>query len=326
MSDATTASPAGGGRMSAPAGSPLLHDTHRHRRRRRFLHPRPSPSPRTPWHSGIGAVASRRLASGAFRCVLVGSLTLAACGGPPTEETPEPVASTEPEVQQPAAGLDPAILDDPSRPEDERAQDAARRPLELYGFFGVQPGQTVADVYNATGYNTHLLSRAVGEDGTVYSVFEFYSDPDALEGSIYSVDTVAARLETAGLDNVELATRLADVPSDSVDVAIAVRNYHDVEHVFPDMARADQVAQFYRIVKPGGIVGIVEVATPEEGWHEPTHRLNKQVVIDDFTAVGFELVAESDLLANPADDHSQAGFPERHETDRYTLRFRKPGQ
>lgn len=257
---------------------------------------------------------------------LTASFAIAACGGGAPEEVAEPAATADPVVQETAPAIDPAILDDPSRPSEERAQDADRRPLEVYEFFGVQPGQTVADVYNSAGYNTHLLSRAVGEAGTVYSVFEFYSDPEAFNGSIYSVDDVTERVATAGLDNVQLAMTLADVPSDSVDVAIAIRNYHDVEHVFAGSSRVEHVAQFFRFVKPGGIVGIVEVATPEEGWHEPTHRLNKQMVIDDFTMGGFELVEESDILANPADDHSEAGFPERHKTDRYTLKFRKPAE
>jgi predicted methyltransferase len=196
----------------------------------------------------------------------------------------------------------------------------------VYAYFGVEPGMTVADVYNADGYNTHLLSRAVGDAGRVYSVFEFYTDREAFGGALYKVDIVTQRLQDAGLDNVELANRLADVPAGSVDVAIAVRNYHDVEHVFPALTRAEQTAEFFRIVKPGGIVGIVEVATPHEGWHGDTHRLNEQMVIDDFTAAGFELVEETDLLANPADDHTADGFAEgRHTMDRYVLKFRKPG-
>ena len=118
-----------------------------------------------------------------------------------------------------------------------------------------------------------------------------------------------------GLDNVELAIHLTEVPSDSVDVAIAIRNYHDVEWVFPDLKRAEQVAEFFRVVKPGGFVGIVEVSTPVEGWDNAAHRLNRQVVIDDFTAAGFELAEESDLLANPADDHAQHAISARASTD-----------
>lgn len=133
----------------------------------------------------------------------------------------------------------------------------------------------------------------------------------------------AERNQDAGLDNVELAMKLADVPTASVDVAVAVRSYHDVEWTFPQYTRADQLAELFRIIKPGGIMGIVEVATPVAGWDEAAHRLNKQVVIDDFIGAGFERVEESDLLANPNDDHTIDGFPHRHETDRYVLRFRK---
>jgi len=258
-----------------------------------------------------------------FALVAIATVSLAACGAP-AEEPAEPVAAPEPAPQ--VVTLDRAVLADPSRPEAERDQDADRHPLEVYEFFGVQPGQTVADVYNFDGYNTHLLSRVVGDGGQVYSVFEFYGEKELFDGALYKVDAVTQRVDDAGLYNVELALRLSEVPSDSVDVAVAVRNYHDVEWVFPDLKRADQVAEFFRIVKPGGIVGIVEVATPSEGWDNAAHRLNKQVVIDDFTAGGFELVEESDMLANPADDHTVDGFADgRHKTDRYALKFRKPG-
>jgi predicted methyltransferase len=48
-------------------------------------------------------------------------------------------------------------------------------------------------------------------------------------------------------------------------------------------------------------------------------------VIDDFTAGGFKLAGRSDMLANPADDHSIAGFKEgRYTMDRYLLKFEKP--
>ena len=244
------------------------------------------------------------------------SVAVGACGGA-AEEAPEPAAVPEP---QPVA-LDRAALQDPSRPEAEVEQDAGRRPIDLYEFFGVQPGQTVADVYNAGGYNTHLLSRLVGDSGQVYSVFEFYSDAEFF----FTVEEVTERIASAGLSNVERANHMSELPADSVDVAVAIRNYHDVEWVYPGLTRAGQTADFFRIVKPGGFVGIVEVATPNEGWDNDAHRLNKQVVIDDFTAAGFELVDESDMLANPDDDTSVPGFETgRHLVDRYVLKFRKP--
>jgi predicted methyltransferase len=68
----------------------------------------------------------------------------------------------------------------------------------------------------------------------------------------------------------------------------------------------------------------VDVATDRPGWDKETHRLNEQVVIDEFTAHGFALEGSSDMLRNPNDDHSIMGFDEgRHTMDRYLLKFRK---
>jgi len=266
-------------------------------------------------------VPSRRSSFRSFVLLIAISVAVVACGGAVEEEAAEPAATPEP---QPVT-LDRAALQDPSRPEAEVEQDAGRRPIDVYEFFGVQPGQTVADVYNSDGYNSHLLSRVVGSSGHVYSVFEFYSDPEFFDGELYKVDAVTERVNSAGLSNVELANHMSELPADSVDVAVAIRNYHDVEWLYQGLTRAAQTAEFFRIVKPGGFVGIVEVATPNEGWDNDAHRLNKQVVIDDFTAAGFELVDESDMLANPDDDHSGSGFETgRHLADRYILKFRRP--
>ena len=129
------------------------------------------------------------------------------------------------------------------------------------------------------------------------------------------------------LDNVEIVSDLADVPAGSVDVAVLVRNYHDVGWVFEGTSRVETVQALWNMLKPGGVVGIVEVATDREGWDEETHRLNEAVVIEDFTLGNFELAARSDMLANPDDDHSTTGFEAgRHTMDRYLLKFVKPAE
>jgi len=221
--------------------------------------------------------------------------------------------------------FDRALLDAEGRPEGDKAQDEGRNALGVYEFLGVRPGMTVADVFCSGGYNTHLLSQAVGDEGEVYAVFEFYADKDAYGGRLYKVDAVEERVATGGLENVSLAESLADVPDESLDVALAVRNYHDIEWVFQHLKRADFLSSLMAKMKPGGVVGIVEAATHHEGWHDETHRLNEQVVIDDFTGAGFELVESSDLLADPEDDHGGSGFEEgRYNQDRYLLKFQKP--
>lgn len=221
--------------------------------------------------------------------------------------------------------LDPAILDDPARPAEERAEDADRRVLEVYGFWGVAPGMTVADVFPGAGYNTHVLSRAVGPEGKVYGVLGFYEGLSFQEDVPPYDERYRERVAAAALENVEIVSDLADVPAGSVDVAVLVRNYHDVGWVFEDTSRPETVQALWNMLRPGGIVGIVEVATDREGWDAETHRLNETVVIEDFTSGNFELAARSDMLANPDDDHSTTGFQEgRHTMDRYLLEFVKP--
>ncbi len=254
------------------------------------------------------------------------SFALAGCGGDSslTSEAEEAGKVAESSAPQ-SIPLDRAIYDHPSRPQEDKDQDAGRMALEVYEWLGVQPGMTVADVYPAGGYNTHLLSLVVGDGGKVHSVFEFYAEKELAEGRVYRVPQVQERIDQAGISNVELTLTLDEVPSESIDAAIAVRNYHDIEWVFPEYSRAGTVANFYRMMKPGGVVGIVEVATDREGWDQETHRLNETVVIEDFTSAGFELVESSDMLRNPDDDHSVSGFEEgRHTVDRYLLKFRKP--
>lgn len=223
------------------------------------------------------------------------------------------------------AGLDRSVYDDPGRPEEEKKQDAGRKALDVYEWLGIEPGMTVADVFCSGGYNTHLLSRVVGEKGTVHAVFEFYADKERFDGRLYKVDAVQKRVKENKLGNVKLDMKVTDLKPGSIDVALMVRNYHDVEWVFEGLKRKEFVADLYKALKPGGVVGIVEVATDKPGWDKEAHRLNEKVVVEDFTSGGFELAGSSDMLTVPDDDQSKSGFEEgRYNMDRYLLKFRKP--
>lgn len=224
-------------------------------------------------------------------------------------------------------GLDRSVLEDETRPESDVRTDEGRKVIDVYEWVGIEPGMTVADVFPGRGYNTHLLSRLMGEQGRVVCVLGFYKDlvlgqnPEPFDVSVMS------RIEGAGLDNVEVVDMMSDVPDESLDVVMLVRNYHDVGHssVAKEWSPAETVSEIYRSLKPGGVVGLIEVATDRPGWDEETHRLNRDVVVEDFTGGGFELVDESDMLANPDDDYATSGFQTgRHNADRYLLKFQKP--
>lgn len=204
------------------------------------------------------------------------------------------------------------ILNDPSRPEAELARDAGTKPLELYAFFGVEAGMTIADVMPGGGYNTIILAAVVGDSGKVYS------GPTGGQR-----DRITPRMEANPLSNVELIAGYDEMPAGSLDVIITVRNLHDLIN---GSREADTLAQWMTALKPGGFLGVVDARTTMEGYDGSTHRINEQMVIDAVTAAGFELVESSDLLANPDDDiTSRAETGNRYDIDRMALKFRKPG-
>lgn len=202
------------------------------------------------------------------------------------------------------------ILDDPARPADERARDAGTKPLELYAFFGVQEGMTVADMIPGGGYNTIILAKVVGPSGKVYS------GPDGR-------GRVSERLTEHPMANIEVFSDYAAVPAGSLDVIVTVRNVHDLIN----RGNAGEVLSgWMQMLKPGGTLGVVDARTNKEGFDGETHRVNQQTVIDTVTAAGFELVESSELLANSHDDYARRSEEgaERYEIDRMTLKFRKP--
>ena len=72
------------------------------------------------------------------------------------------------------ASLDRSVLDDPARSSEEKEQDSHRKAVDVYTFLGIEAGMTVADLWPGGGYNTHLLSRLMGDDGKVYCMMGFY--------------------------------------------------------------------------------------------------------------------------------------------------------
>lgn len=206
---------------------------------------------------------------------------------------------------------DQSILDDPMRPAEERERDAGSKPLMVYDFFGVEEGMTVVDLMPGSGYNTHLLAKVVGPEGKVWS------GPDRR-------GRVAERKEASGdaWANVEVFDDISAIEPGSVDVIVTIRNVHDLEN---RGNAAEAYASYLQALKPGGIFGVVDARTPQEGFDESTHRINQQMVIDHVTAAGFELVDTSEMLADPDDDFASfEGQANRYEIDRMVLKFRRP--
>lgn len=260
------------------------------------------------------------------------ALFIAGCGRLGSD--PEPVASDPaPELSAPAVpqvSIYAAAVDSVTRPEEDRASDAGRQPAAVLGFFGIQPGATVLEMWAGGGYYTELLAHVVGENGKV--VVHANTPILNFSGEAHVKRHADDRLPNAEIliaENNELA-----LEADSFDAATIILNYHDL-YWSSEQYGWDQIdipafhAELFKGMKPGGILGIVDhqAASGSPGETGNTlHRIDSAIVIAELTAAGFVFDGESDVLRSAEDDHSKSVFdPEiRGRTDRYVLRFRKP--
>lgn len=233
-------------------------------------------------------------------------------------------------VDAAAGDIYAAAVANPERTDADRQRDAGRKPAEVMRFVGIEPGMDVLDLFSGGGYYTEMLAQVVGDTGRIYAhTNQAYAS--------FVGDEAVNRYAGNRLSNVEMlmAENTALVfPDDVVDAVMMVLTYHDIYYVdpangWPKIDGEKLVAELYDALRPGGVLGVVDHyaapgSPPETG--NTLHRIDPQIVIDELTAAGFVLEAESDVLRNPEDDHSLSmSAPEiRGKTDRFVLRFRKP--
>jgi predicted methyltransferase len=217
-----------------------------------------------------------------------------------------------------------AAVADADRPDADKARDAARKPAEIVAFAGVKPGDKVAEFLPGGGYYTRILSRAVGPEGHVYLLIPaaFAQRPGGLD----AITALAAQLGNVTVVATDLTSFTLPEP---VDLAWTTENYHDM-HNGPSPSFAGVNAAAFAALKPAGIYFVEDHAAAAGAGPAVTqelHRIDPAQAIAEVTAAGFALDAQSDLLAN-ANDPKNVGVRDpsvQGETEKFALRFRKPG-
>jgi predicted methyltransferase len=221
----------------------------------------------------------------------------------------------------------------PLRSPKDVARDPGQKPAEVLAFAGVKPGDRIADFWPTPPYSTALLSGVAGPTGHVYGVL-----PPKLFKDVPQAEAVVRGM-LAPYKNVTPLVQPFDrfaVP-EPLDVVWMGKIYHDFPNA-TEMGPLDIAAvnkAVFRALKPGGIYIVIDHAAPTGSGFRDTepddakrlHRIDPEIVKRQVLDAGFELVGESRLLANPADDHSKSPFDPamRDRTDRFVFKFRKPG-
>ncbi|WP_375203573.1 class I SAM-dependent methyltransferase [Hyphococcus sp.] len=255
--------------------------------------------------------------------IVVMAALLAACAQSAPEDAPESVLA--------AAGDDPAaraaaVLSLPSRPVEDHADDALRKPANVLAYMDVRPGMKIFEMEAGSGYYTELLSPLVGPKGEV--VMHSPEPFDAFLG-----DAIANRAE--GLDNVRVTKSNfddLDAEDGSMDMVTWILGPHDLYYTPGGAELGDDetaFAEIMRILKPGGdFIVLDHAATPgsPRSTGGTVHRIDPALVLEMATEAGFMLAGESDVLRNPDDNYDANIFePEvRRKTDRFLYKFKKP--
>ena len=300
------------------------------------------------------------------------ALAVVACGQESSDvEDVAPVAEVEEApagaAEEPAAAeetaearLDAVLA---AQSDEAKARYQYRHPKETLMFFGIKPGMTVVDTLPGNPWYSGILIDYLGPDGKVvgadyspemWSYFgDFAPEPGAKDSWPAEWTEEAEGWRDAEDDAQVGAIQYGNVPADmagTVDAILQVRSLHhfhrlEDEGEFLTKALGDMMT----LLKPGGVVGVVQHRAPEgssDEWATGDNGYVKQsAIVAAFENAGFELVDSSEVNANPKDQPTEEDFvwrlppalgtsredPELRaemeaigESDRMTLLFRKP--
>ena len=239
-------------------------------------------------------------------------------------------------------------IDSPTRTPANVARDRYRHPLETLAFFGVRPSDTVVEIWPAGGWYTEILAPYLRQGGgTYYAASMGANGHNGVRRLMEANPALYGHIRMATFPAFEASD--ARVPDGTADVVLTFRNVHNwrMGYQRPDRQdySAEAFAQIFRMLRPGGTLGVVDHRLPESASDERERSsgyIKASTVRRLAEAAGFRLVAESEVNANPRDT---ADWPdgvwtlppalrlgerdrERYlaigESDRMTMRFVKP--
>ena len=268
------------------------------------------------------------------------AFALAGCASITDASTDTAAATTT----QADAALDAAIADTARDPKNV-ARDAHRHPGETLGFFQARPDATIIEISPSAGWYSEILAPYLRDHGR-YVAATGAAPADSGGGKRNTALQAKFAATPARYDRVQWLEYDGKVPvlgaPASADTVLTFRNVHN----WVAGGAADAYFQaFFAALKPGGVLGVVEHRA-KPGTDLDTMKksgyLTEALVIDHATRAGFVLEARSEVNANPKDtaDHPNGVWTlpptNRHdagdaakyaaigESDRMTLRFRKP--
>ena len=281
---------------------------------------------------------------------------------PPAQAAPAPAPVPEPAATPAAASPIQAAVDGDWRSADDKSRDAYRHPAQALEFWGLQPGMSILEVQPGAGWWTEILAPYAKANGGSFSVTAAdLANPELSEEGKKARAEFEARFnakpEVYGtVTYVNFGPKSAPLPASTYDFILTARSTHGwINNNLADKMFAD----FFQALKPGGILALeqhranegTDPANPDTGTK--SGYVMQSAVVALAEKAGFTLEESSEINANAADtkDHpfgvwtlpptartrpysegddahdpnfDRSKYDAIGESDRMTLRFRKP--
>lgn len=254
-----------------------------------------------------------------------------------------------------------SVLAGTHRSDDHRARDAFRHPAETLEFMGLEANMQVAEIWpGGSGWYLNVIAPVLKTGGGSYyavTPWDPASENERVQAAIKKFDeTIVADTQTYGTVHRTLmrGDKTDIAPEGSLDMVLTFRNVHNwmTGNAETDNSQ-NYMNAFFKALKPGGTLGVVEHRANDAAAQDPAagsgyvHVAQVKALAE---AAGFEFVAASEVNANPKDtadhpfgvwtlpptkasakrgedmaaDFDRAHFDAIGESDRMTLKFRKP--
>ncbi len=240
-----------------------------------------------------------------------------------------------------------AAVSNSERNHADRARDQYRNPAQTLAFFDVQPDMRVVEIWPGRGWYSDILAPYLNRQGHFYAAhFPANSQVAYFTRSRSEFEQKLAaspkRFNRVSVTSFHPPSQANAGPVGEVDRVLTFRNVHNWMKAGYE---AKAFAEFYNLLAPGGVLGVVEHrATP--GTAKPamirSGYVTEAYVIELAQQAGFVLESKSQINANPNDstlhpkgvwtlpptlrlgEQDREKYAAIGESDRMTLKFRKP--
>ncbi|MBT0667287.1 class I SAM-dependent methyltransferase [Novosphingobium profundi] len=240
-----------------------------------------------------------------------------------------------------------AAVANPARQADA-ARDKYRHPVETLLFMGVAPDMKVGEYAPGGEWYSHVLSTYLSEEGHLTGLF---FNPDVVPMDAAKLNEAAAAFPglvagASGADPDSIsAMTLKDVPEAEKGTYDRILLFRMLHNMLRWNAADSEIQTMRALLKPDGLLGVIQhrakADAPDAYVDGSKGYLRQADVVALMERNGFELVASSEINANPKDTANWPGgvwtlppqlalkeqdrkkYEAIGESDRMTLLFRK---